>query len=81
MIEIFLLAGSISIDLEPYAVENQDSDTYGQGTNTDADGKAFQWSSRRDQSGNPIIQDKDGSNSNGDGIKRDQFGRPVESGN
>ena len=76
MIEIILLAGSISVELEPYAVENQNSESYEQGTNTDADDRPFQWSTRRDKPGNSLFQDAN--ESNGDDVKRDAFGRPIK---
>ena len=76
MIEIILLAGALSVGLEPYAVENQEPDTHDRGTNTDAQGGSFQWTTRRAKPGAPITQDKD--NFHGDGVERDQFGRPIE---
>lgn len=75
MIEIILLAGALSVELEPYAVENQEPVINDQGTNIDSNSSSFQWTTRR---GNPGIQEEDGSNGSGDGVKRDQFGRPVE---
>jgi hypothetical protein len=80
MIEIFLLAGAISVELEPYAVENPAADTYGVGQNTDAYGRPFQWSTQRSKPGTSILlQDKDDSDGYGDGLERDVFGRPVKS--
>jgi len=79
MIEIFLLAGAISVELEPYAVENQEPGTYGLGTNTDAYGRPFQWTTRRGKPGTSFFQDTDDSDSYGDGVEQDVFGRPVES--
>lgn len=80
MIEIILLAGAISVELEPYAIENPETDTYGAGTNTDVYARPFQWSTRRNKSGNSILlQENDVSNGYLNGIQRDAFGRPVES--
>jgi len=78
MIEIFLLAGAMSVELEPYAVENRESDSHGQETNSDAYGRPFQWTTPRGKSANSLIQDTNESDSYGDGIKRDAFGRLVE---
>jgi hypothetical protein len=79
MIELILLAGAISVELEPYAVENPAADTYGVGSNTDAYGRPFQWSTRRSKPGNSILfQDNDDSGGYGDGVEQDVFGRPVE---
>ena len=76
MIEIFLLAGAISVELEPYAVENPEADTSGVGTNTTVNGGAFQWTSRKSGPDNsPYL---DNNNSASDGVKRDAFGRPVK---
>lgn len=77
MIEIILLAGAISVELEPYAVETSEADTPGAGTNTTIDRGAFQWTTRGGKSGNSL-QDTNESGSYGDGVKRDSFGRPVE---
>jgi hypothetical protein len=76
MIEIILLAGAMSVELEPYAVENTEADTPGVGANTAVDGGAFQWTTRRSGVGNSLYQDKN--DSTHDGVARDAFGRPVE---
>lgn len=78
MIEIILLAGAISVELEPYAVENREPDTYGPATNTEPYGRPFQWTTRRDKPGNSLFQDTNESGGYGDGVERDQFGRPIE---
>lgn len=79
MIEIILLASALSVDLEPYAVENPAADTYGVGSDTDAYGRPFQWSTRRSNPGTSILlQDSDSSGGFIDGVERDAFGRPVE---
>jgi len=79
MIEIILLAGALSVELEPYAVENAEADTYGAGSNTDAYSRPFQWSTRHSKSGSSILfQDIDDSGSYGDAVERDVFGRPVK---
>ena len=80
MIEIILLGGAISVELEPYAVENPETDNYSVGTNTDAYGRPFQWSTHRRKPGGTSIlfQDNDDSDGYGDGVERDVFGRPVE---
>jgi hypothetical protein len=39
MIEIILLAGAISVELEPYAVENPEPDSHSQETNADVYGR------------------------------------------
>jgi len=79
MIEIFLLAGALSVELEPYAVENPETGTYGVDTNTDAYGRPFQWTTQRNKPGSsPLMQQKERSGSYSDGVKRDAFGRPVE---
>ncbi len=75
MIEIILLAGAISIDLEPYTVENTEADTPGVGANTAVDGGAFQWTNRRSGPDNSLYQDNNDSAS--DSVIRDAFGRPV----
>jgi len=77
MIEVILLAGAISVELEPYAIENSEADTAGAGTNTTIDRGAFQWTTRGDKSSNSL-QDTNKSGSYGDGVKRDAFGRPIE---
>jgi hypothetical protein len=78
MIEIFLLAGAISVELEPYAVENPEANTYGMGTNADAYGRPFQWSTKRSKPGGSLlIKDNDRSGTYIDGVERDVFGRPV----
>ena len=76
MIEIFLLAGAISAELEPYAVENPESDTYGVETGTSANGGSFQWTTGGRKSGNSRFQETN--ELNGDGVQRDAFGRPIE---
>jgi len=79
MIEIILLAGAISVELEPYAVENREANTSGMGTNTDAYGRPFQWTTRRSKPGTSVLfQDNDDSGVYGEGMERDVFGRPVE---
>jgi hypothetical protein len=79
MIEIILLASALSVDLEPYAVENPEADTHGMEANTDAYGRPFQWSTRRSKAGTSILlQDGDSSGGFIDGVERDAFGRPVE---
>ena len=79
MIEIFLLAGAISIDLEPHAVENPEPDTYGQGINTDAFGRAFQWETQLGKKRvGSIFQDKVDPDDYGIEVGKDWFGRPVE---
>lgn len=76
MIEIILLAGAISVELEPYAVENTEADTSGVGTNASADSGAFQWTTRRSGTDNSPYPDNNDSAS--DGVERDAFGRPVK---
>ena len=76
MIEIILLAGALSVDLEPYAVENQEPVTNDQGTNIDSNSSSFQWTTRRSGPDNSLYPDNN--DSAGDGVKRDAFGRPVE---
>lgn len=76
MIEIILLAGAISVELEPYAVENTEADTSGVGTNASADSGAFQWTTRRSGTDNSPYLDINDSTS--DGVERDAFGRPVK---
>jgi hypothetical protein len=76
VIEIILLAGAISVELEPYAVENSETDTAGAGTNTRIDRGAFQWTTRGDKSGNSLYPDNN--DSADDRVKRDAFGRPIE---
>ena len=81
MIEIILLAGAISVELESYAIENPEAENYRSESNTDAYGRPFQWSTRRSKPGSSILfQDKDDLNGYdyGDGVERDIFGRPVE---
>jgi len=79
MIEIILLAGAISVELEPYAIENPEADTYRVESNTDAYGRPFQWSTRRSKPGTSLLlQDSDPSSGFIDGVERDAFGRPVE---
>ena len=79
MIEIILLAGAISVELEPYAVENPETDTYRMESNTDAYGRPYQWSTRRGKTGSSVLF-KDSKDSGGytDGIVHDAFGRRVE---
>ena len=76
MIEIILLAGAISVELEPYAVENPEADTSRVGTDASDDSGAFQWTTRRSGTDNSPYLDNNDSAS--DGVKRDAFGRPVE---
>ena len=79
MFEIILLAGALSVELEPYAVENPEADTYGAGSEVDAYGRHFQWSTKRSKLNNSILfMDSDDSGYFGDVIERDVFGRPVE---
>lgn len=78
MIEIILLAGAMSVELEPYAVENTEADSSGVGANTAVDGGAFQWTTRRSGPDNSLYQDNN--DSANDGVERDAFGRPVEAG-
>ena len=76
MIEIILLAGAISVELEPYAVENPEADTYSVDSNTDAYG---QWSTRRSKPGSSVLfQDSEDSDVYTNRTERDSFGRPVE---
>ncbi len=76
MIEIILLAGVISVELEPYAVETSEADTPGAGTNTTIDRGAFQWTTRKSGPDSSLNLDKN--DSVHDGPERDAFGRPVE---
>lgn len=79
MVEIILLSGAIAVELEPYAVENPETDTYGAGINTDVYGRPFQWTTRRNKPSNSILlQDNDDSDGYIDGVERDAFGRPLE---
>lgn len=79
MIEIILLAGAISVELVPYAVENPEADTYRLESNTEAYGRSFQWSTHRSKPGTSILlQDIDSSGDFIDGVERDALGRPVE---
>ena len=78
MIEVILLAGAMSIELEPYAVENSEANTPDVGANTTVDSGAFQWTTRRSGPDNSLYQDNNDSAS--DGVKRDAFGRPIEVG-
>jgi hypothetical protein len=80
MIEIILLAGAISVELEPYAIENPEAENYRIESNTDAYGRPFQWSTRRSKPGTSLLlQDTDSSGGGfRDGVERDAFGRPVE---
>lgn len=78
MIEIILLAGAISVELESYAVENPAADTYGVGSNTDAYGRPFQWSTHRSKPGTSFLFPENDPGGYGDGVERDAFGRPVE---
>lgn len=80
MIEIILLAGAISVELEPYAVENPEADSYRVESETDAYGRPFQWTTRNNRDGKSILmQDNDRTGGYLDGVERDAFGRPVES--
>ena len=54
MIEFILLTAAVSVELEPYAVENPETATSGVSTNNTLDGKAFQWTTRHNQSGNTL---------------------------
>ena len=54
MIEFIVLAAAVSVELEPYAVENPQTARSGVGTNNALDGRAFQWTTRRNQSGNTL---------------------------
>ena len=79
MIEIILLAGAISVELEPYAVENPEADTYSVDSNTDAYGRPYQWSTRRGKAGSSVLfQDSEDSDVYTNRTERDSFGRPVE---
>ena len=73
-----LLAGAISIDLEPYAVENPEANTYQMESNTDSYGRPFQWSTHNKPGKSILLQDNDRSGGYLDGVERDAFGRPVE---
>ncbi len=77
MIEFILLAASVSVELEPYAVESADTTTSDVGTNNTVDGKAFQWTTRRDKSGNSLPDSGDLDNF-GNEVERDALDRPVE---
>ena len=78
MIEIILLAGALSVGLEPYAVDDREPDTDGQRINTNAYGRPFQWTTRRSGPDNSPYSNNNDSAS--DGVQRDAFGRPVEVG-
>ena len=79
MFEIILLAGSLSVELEPYAVENPEADTYQVESNTDAYGRPYQWSTLRKKSDKSIlILDDDRSEDYFERINRDAFGRSTE---
>ena len=80
MIEIILLAGSVAVELEPYAVESADTATSEVGTNNTVDGKAFQWTTRHSKPGNSHNRDTINSDNYGNEMERDAFGRPVEVG-
>ena len=56
MIEIFLLAGTISVELEPYAVDNREPDNPSQEINANASGRPFQWTTRQSKPGTSIHQ-------------------------
>lgn len=80
MIEIILLAGALSVELEPYAVENPEVDTQGVETHTDAYGRPYQWTTHPSKPGSSrLFQDNDRSGGYTDGVERDAFGRPVKS--
>ena len=79
MFEIILLAGAISVELEPYAIENPEADTYRVESNTDAYGRPYQWSTRRGKAGSSVLfQDSEDSGVYTNRTERDEFGRPVE---
>jgi hypothetical protein len=79
MFEIILLAGSVSVELEPYAVENPEADSYRIESNTDAYGRPYQWSTLPEKSAKSIlILDDDRSEDYIEGVNRDAFGRPTD---
>ena len=77
MIEFILLAASVSVELEPYAVEGADTTTSDVGANNTVDGKAFQWTTRRNKSGNSL-PDSNNLDNYGNEVEKDAFGRPIE---
>ena len=78
MIEIILLAGAVSVELEPYAVENRELDGHGQETNANENGRPYQWTTRRSDPSSHPNEDTIERDRFGNAVKRDAFGRPVE---
>ena len=80
MIEVILLAGSMSIELEPYAVENHEPDDHGQETNADASGKPFQWTTQRAKSSDSLHEGTSELDNFGNRVDRDGHKESVEMG-
>ena len=78
MIEIILLAGAVSIELEPYAVENRELDGHGQKTNAKENGRTYQWTTRRSDPGTSIHQGTSNLDNFGNRVERDGFGTSLE---
>ena len=78
MIEVILLAGAVSVELEPYAVENREPDNYTQEPNTNAHSKPFQWTTRQSKPNASNNQGRSNLDNFGNRIDRGGFGEQVE---
>ena len=78
MIEIILLAGAVSVELEPYAVENNEPDSHAQEIGADVSGRPFQWTTRQNKPGTSIHQGTSDLDSFGNRVERDGSEGSVE---
>jgi hypothetical protein len=80
MIEVILLAGAVSVELEPYAVENREPDNYTQEPNTNAHGRPFQWTTRQSKPDAPNNQGRSNLDNFGNRVEHDGSEGSVEIG-
>ena len=78
MIEVILLAGAVSVELEPYAVENREPDNYTQEPNTNAHSRPFQWTTQPQKSDISLPQGTGDLDNFGNRVEHDGSGEQVE---
>jgi hypothetical protein len=78
MIEVILLAGAVSVELEPYAVENPETDSHSQEMDANTSGRPFQWTTRQSKPDAPNNQGRSNLDNFGNRVDRDGSGEQVE---
>ena len=80
MIEIILVAGAISVELEPYAVENPETDSHSQEMDANTSGRPFQWTTQPQKSDISLPQGTGELDNFGNRVDRDGSEGSVEIG-